>query len=456
MSQSREVSSDLPPKVSATILVVDDEPSVRFTLRAILEDEGHTVLEAEDGRSALKVLDAHAGVTLVISDLRMPELDGLGLLDQLRARPSAPPLVMITAHGSERTAVEAMRKGAIDYFRKPFEAEEVVQVVQRTLAQGALVSENRRLKARLLLSRTMVFASRVMSEVAEIVERVARKDVTVLVVGETGTGKELIARALVEGSARAKRPFVKLNCASVPRELVEAELFGHAKGAFTGAVRERKGLFREAHQGTLFLDEINSLEPAAQGSLLRVLQEREVRPVGEDRAVPVDVRLVAATTRPLDQEPNFRRDLYYRLNVVTIALPPLRERRDDIEPLVRHFAATYGERFGFDRVEVPSDVMARLVESPWPGNVRELEHTVERMLALSLDGVLRFELARPEPPGVSAPAAGLSLKDRVDAYERGIIAQTLADCRGNRSETARQLDVDRGTLLSKMKKFGLE
>ncbi len=397
------------------------------------------------------MLEQDPSIALVMSDLQMPGMTGLELLAALQQRPSSPPLILVTAHGSERVAVDAMKLGAVDYFRKPLDADEIAMVVRRHMGLVRLTSENQRLRGKLALSRTMVFESAAMQRVGEIVERVAPRDVTVLVIGETGTGKELIARAIVDASQRAKAPFVRFNCAALVRDLAEAELFGHSRGAFTGAVRERKGLFREAHHGTLFLDEVNSLDPTAQGALLRVLQEREVRPVGEDKVIPVDVRLVAATGRPFDEEPGFRRDLYYRLNVVSIRLPPLRERREDIPLLVHHFVERYATAFGLGRVDVPDALMQRFVSAPWPGNVRELEHTIECMLALSVDGGIGdalIEAPREVPQAVDSDDA--NLKVRMNAYERGIIAAMLATCGGNRSETARRLGIDRVTLLSKM------
>ncbi|MBL8785868.1 MAG: sigma-54-dependent Fis family transcriptional regulator [Deltaproteobacteria bacterium] len=451
----------------ARVLVADDEPAVRYMLRAVLEEEGLSVVEADNGVAALHAIEQDASIALVLSDLRMPGLSGLELLAALQGKAHAPPLILITAHGSERVAVEAMKLGAVDYFRKPIDADEIAIVVRRHLGLVKLRTENQRLRAKLSLGRAMVFESAAMQRVAEMVERVAARDVTVLIVGETGTGKELVARALVAGSPRKTKSFVRFNCASVTRELVEAELFGHARGAFTGAVRERKGLFREAHQGTLFLDEVNSLDPTAQASLLRVIQEREVRPVGEERSVPVDVRLIAASGRPLDEEPGFRKDLYYRLNVVTIRLPPLRERREDIPALVRHFVDRYATAFGLGHVEVPDGLMAKLVEAPWPGNVRELEHAIESMLALSVDGHLAEDgdlgFEAPEPASgarLNADAEGMGgevpLKTRMNAYERGIIASMLSTCGGNRSEAARRLGIDRVTLISKMKRHELE
>jgi two-component system, NtrC family, response regulator HydG len=297
----------------------------------------------------------------------------------------------------------------------------------------------------------MVFRSSSMRKVAEVVQRVAPRDVTVLIQGESGTGKELVAEALVAASARAERPFVRFNSAAVPVELAEAELFGHAAGAFTGAIKARPGVFREAHGGTLFLDEVGELDPAVQGKLLRVVQEREVRPLGEDRAHPIDVRLIAATHRDLFaavEAGRFREDLFYRLNVVRIDLAPLRERPEDVPPLADHFVRKYKERFGVRDAELTPNARAGLEGKSWRGNVRELENTIERMVALS-DGRTIGELDETE-------ARPLTFKERVEAFERGLIVEALRAAGGNRSEAARRLGIGRVTLLDKLKKLGLE
>jgi two-component system response regulator HydG len=438
--------------VSGTVLIVDDEASVRFTLRAILEAEGLEVVEAVDGEDGLAQIRDRLDLDLVISDLKMRRMDGLQLLAAVRELPAPPPFVLVTAHGSERTAVQAMKAGALDYFKKPYDADEIVRVVQRALSAGALATENRRLRARVALGRTMVFTSEAMMAVAEVVERVASRDVTVLIVGESGTGKELVARALVESSPRASRPFIKFNCAALPRELAEAELFGHRRGAFTGAANERRGLFRAAHGGTLLLDEIDALAPENQGALLRVLQEGEVKPLGQDDAESVDVRILASTTADLKRAEGFRPELFYRLNVVVIRMPPLRDRPEDIAPLARHFAHLYGERFGLGQVTVTPEFIAHLTAARWPGNVRELEHTIERSLALATEPTLDGNpFAQNERPA-EAPS---SLKERVEAFERDLLEQALREAGGNQSETARRLGLSRATLISKLEKLGL-
>ncbi len=448
------------------VLVVDDEAPLRYTLRTILEEEeGIEVLEAADGQEALDRIDQER-VDLVLTDLRMPCLDGMGLLDALTRRPRAPRAILITAYGSERIAVEAMKRGALDYFAKPYDPEEILRVLRRSLETLRLSEENLTLKAALALRRTMVFSSDAMHRVAGLVERVAPRDVTVLVTGESGTGKELVARAIVKASSRAAAPYVRFNCAALPRELVEAELFGHTRGAFTGAIQAREGLFRAAQGGTLLLDEIGELDLATQGTLLRVLQEREVRPVGEDRSFPVDVRLLASTNRDLPtlvESGAFRQDLYYRLCVVTIHVPPLKDRPEDILPLVEHFAALFGERYGLPEARLSDRVLRLLKEHSFPGNVRELANTVERLVALAdnpwidtdpfalAEGGQGESAAQQSANGTSS----LGLRKRVAAFERSLVTAALEESGGNQSEAARRLGISRVSLIDKMRKYKL-
>jgi len=437
------------------VLVVDDDPGVRYTLREILESEGLAVEEAADGAAALAAWEERPA-PLVVTDLRMPGMDGMELLRRLAAKARPPRVVVVTAHGSERQAVEAMKAGAHDYFRKPFEKDELVAVVRRALETVRLAHENERLAGELALSRTMVFVSEAMRRLSVLVARVAPRDVTVLVTGESGTGKERVAEAIVRASPRAGRPFVRFNCAALAPELAEAELFGHARGAFTGAVRARPGLFGEADGGTILLDEVGELAPGAQAKLLRVLQEGEVRPVGEERARTVDVRVLASTHRDLAQEVRagrFREDLLYRLDVVHLAIPPLRERPEDVPVLVRHFLARFAERFGVAAVHAADAIAERLAGQAWPGNVRELEHVIERLVALSPAEGLDLSLL----PGVGSgeERAPLPLRDRVQAYERGLVVLALREARGNRSEAARRLGISRVTLHDKLRRYGL-
>jgi two-component system response regulator HydG len=448
-------------------LVVDDDSTVRYTVRGILEHTGLQVDEASDGQEGLEKVDA-GDYQVVVTDIQMPRMSGLELLKKIKERPlPQPKVIVITAHGSERHAVEAIRTGAFDYFKKPFELDEMMAVVRRATESVHLNAEVERLSGELNLSRSLIFQSEAMSKLAVLVQRIAPRDVTVLFTGESGTGKERVAEALVQASARANKPFLRFNCAALTAELAEAELFGHTKGAFTGAVKARPGLFREADGGTLMLDEIGELPAPIQAKLLRVLQEGEVRPVGEDHPVKVDVRIIAATHRDLMQmsvEGKFREDLYYRLKVVHLRIPPLRERPEDIPILARHFLAEFSRRFGVGPYKLTPSLLERLNGYRWPGNVRELENALESLVALS-QGELDLSLlpsSAPEPksePDAPAAASGESaqadLKTRIDAYERGLIVAALEAARGNRSLTARNLGINRATLHGKLRKYGL-
>ncbi|NOJ76954.1 sigma-54-dependent transcriptional regulator [Myxococcus xanthus] len=458
------------------VLVVDDDAGVRFTLREMLKSlSGVEVDEAVDGEDALEKLSARP-YELVISDLRMPRMDGMALVRRLSTVPRSPRVIVITAHGSERFAVEAMKAGAYDYFRKPFEVDELLAVVSRALESVRLREENARLSGELNLSRSLVFVSEPMVRLAQLVQLAGSRDVTVLITGESGTGKERVADALVRASPRANRPFLRFNCAALTEELAEAELFGHARGAFTGAHRARPGLFREADGGTLLLDEVGELAPTLQARLLRVIQEGEVRPVGEDRPVTVDVRIIAATHRDLRRlalEGAFREDLYYRLNVVQLRVPPLRERPEDIPVLARVFLDRFIDRFHTGPLKIPDGFFEQLRALPWPGNVRELENTLESLVALSSEGRLDLgQLPSAEPagadsgfpgapsdpvrPGPQDEAPGAGLKERVEAYERGLVLDALRMAGRNRSEAARRLGIGRATLHDKLRKYGLD
>ncbi|MEQ1501467.1 MAG: sigma-54 dependent transcriptional regulator [Myxococcota bacterium] len=442
--------------MTAKILVVDDDSAVRYTLSEVLSTLDAEVSTARDGREAIAKLPD--GYDVVLTDLRMPAADGMSVLRAAVALPRPPRVIVVTAHGTERTAVEAMKLGAYDYFRKPFDVDEVLAVVGRAIEATRLQADNARLRDALALSRRLQFASPAMERLAELVARVAPRDVTVLITGESGTGKERVAEAIVAASRRADQPFVRFNCAAIANDLAAAELFGHTKGAFTGAVRDRPGLFREADGGTLLLDEVGELELDVQAQLLRVLQTGEIRPVGEDRTRKVDVRLLAATHRDLGERVTagaFRDDLRWRLDVVRLHVPALRDRPEDIAVLARHFLALYTRRFGADTGPIPDGLIPRLLAYRWPGNVRELEHAIERTIALSPEGALDLELLPAPTAAAEAPATELDLKSRVEAYERGLVVEALRSANGNRSEAARRLGIARVTLYEKLSKYGL-
>jgi len=446
------------------VLVIDDDASLRYTLSAVLGDADFSVETQDGGEAGISAFEAR-GADVVLTDLAMPGVDGMQVLEKLRALDPGVPVLMLTAHGSERVAVAAMKAGAHDYIPKPFDPDDLVLTVRRAIETRALRLQNARLRTETALGRTIVAESPPMQRVLEMVARVAPKDVTVLLLGESGAGKDVMATALHSHSRRAEKPFVRFNAAAIPAELAEAELFGHAKGAFTGAQTARQGYFQQADKGTLFIDEIGYLALPIQGKILRALQAGEVQPVG-GRAETVDVRLIAATNRDLAQDVKagrFREDLFYRLNVVPIRVPPLRERADDVEPLVRTFVRQYAERYGMGKVDLEPELAAQMRAHDWPGNVRELENTIARLLALAPDDKLTVALWRSlADPRSSAPTSSVRdpgpshpLRARVEAFERGIIAEQFEACGKNQSETARRLGVSRPALIEKLHKYGL-
>jgi DNA-binding NtrC family response regulator len=451
------------------ILVVDDERSIRFSLIELLEDEGHVVREAEHAPAALASLEGRPA-DLVISDLSMPAMSGMQLLDEVRIRHPETLFVLMTAFGDERTAVQALKAGAYDYIPKPFDNEEIRALARRAREVLALRAENRRLREELAGEfRGLIGDSPAMREVYRLIRRAGPVDVTVLVAGESGTGKELVARALHAEGPRARKPFVALNCSALPGELVESELFGHVRGAFTGADRDREGLFEAADGGTLFLDEIGDLAPAAQAKLLRVLEERQITRVGSNRPVPVDVRVIAATHRPLDQlvtTGQFREDLLYRLQVITIPVPPLRERREDIPALAIHFITGFAERHGRP-VRGLSDAARRaLLAHDWPGNVRELRNALERAVVLAeaetlgladLPAALAGSSAALRP--ADAALADLPFADAraraQEAFDRSFLTAALERHGGNISQTARALELHRQSLQKLLRRLDI-
>jgi DNA-binding NtrC family response regulator len=447
--------------VKPRVLVVDDEPPQLAILRLILGSEGYDVATASSGRGALATLGRQA-FDVVLTDLKMPDLSGITLLEEiLRAQPGAC-VVLMTAHGSIDSAVDAMRKGAFDYLTKPLDREVLLLAVSRAVERTRLVSENRRLRDELLdrfRLENVVGAHGSMEEVFRIVHKVARSSSTVLIYGESGTGKELVARAIHVASDRRDRPFLAVNVGALPDSILEAELFGYEKGAFTGADARKIGLFEQASGSTLFLDEVGELKRDLQVKLLRVLQEREILRVGGTEVVPVDVRVVAATNRDLEREVRqgrFREDLFYRLNVIPIKLPPLRDRRTDVPLLVEHFLAKHGEP-GRTRRVAPQALEA-LVEYGWPGNVRELESVIERTLLLADDDVIRpvdlpaevrMRRQSVSTVPVDIPEDGLDL----EALERSLLLQALDKAGGNVTRAARLLGLSRRTLQYRLERL---
>jgi two-component system response regulator AtoC len=393
-------------------------------------------------------------------------MDGLRVLERLHAQDPGVPVLMLTAHGSERVAVTAMKAGAYDYLPKPFDPEEIALALKRAIEARSLRMQNALLRTESALGRPIVAESPAMRRVLDMVARVAPKDVTVLLSGPSGAGKDVVATALHAHSRRADKPFVRFNAAAIPTELAEAELFGHTKGAFTGAQSAKLGYFQQADGGMLFIDEVGDLPMAIQAKILRALQSGEVQPVG-GRPETVDVRLVAATNRDLTTEVaagRFREDLFYRLNVIPIRVPPLRERAEDIEPLIAAFIRQYVERYGMVQVEVEPALILAMKAHAWPGNVRELENTIARLLALAPDErvslALWRSLSEPRAAGTAAsptgdPGANHPLRTRVESFERSIIAEQFSAAQNNQSETARRLGVSRPALIEKLHKYGL-
>lgn len=444
----------------ARLLLVDDEAAMLFALKELAEARGYEAVLAKSGKEALARLD---GVDAVVTDYSMPEMDGVQLLDSIRERDPLLPVILITAHGSERLAVRAMKTGAYDYVAKPFELDEMGVVIQRALEARALRVQNRRLSAEKALGKSIVAQSAAMRRLLEAVSRVAPRDITVLVCGQTGTGKELIASLLHAESRRSSGPLVRFNCAAIPGELAEAELFGHTRGAFTGATQPRRGFFAEANGGTLVLDEVGELPTAVQAKLLRALQEGEIQPVGAGRVEEVDVRVIACTNRDLAADARtgrFREDLYYRLAVVELVVPPLSERREEIPALAAEFARRYALRFGIEDVRLSPELVEVLRRAEWTGNVRQLENTVARLLAMSGGGEIGVEALASAPAGPPAdrgaeplPQGELTLKEQMDAFERNLIGQALSATGGNQSEAARRLGMSRSALIDRMKKY---
>ncbi|MSQ01734.1 MAG: sigma-54-dependent Fis family transcriptional regulator [Myxococcales bacterium] len=449
----------------ARILVVDDEPDLLETVRRILARSGHDVLTAPSGAEGLHVLE-RGGIELVLTDLMMPGIDGLGVVAGAAAHDPLTPVVLMTAYATVETAVSALRAGAWDYLAKPFGPDALRVVVDRALGHRALGTENRRLRAA-LVGPPLLGASAALTAVIETIERVAPTELSVLITGESGTGKEVVARALHSSSRRASRPFVPVDCGAIPPNLVESELFGHERGAFTGAESERRGLVEEADSGTFFLDEIGDLDATAQTRLLRLLQEGEFRRVGSNRLRKVDLRVVAATNRPLEDAVaagRFRADLFHRLNVVRIHLPPLRERLTDVPVLVRHFVARFRAEGGRAPMAVGEPLLARFAGHTWPGNVRELANVCRYLAGLASGPEALISDLPPgfggdvergaNAPTATTPPAGVrhdlpyaeAKRLWLDPFDEAYFHALLAAHDGNISAAARAADIDRKTV----------
>ncbi len=454
----------------ARILVVDDDGASRALMAQILAEDGHGVTPCSDGAEAMERLEHDGEFDVVVSDIRMVDVDGLEVLDWVRKRAPETPVLLVTAFGNVDGAVDAIRRGAYDYISKPYDVNAIKLVVDRALRHRRLATENRRLKREIrekYALANVVGRSEGMLQVYKTAARVALTDATVLVVGESGTGKELVARAIHASSARAAGPFIAVDCGAIAEGVLESELFGHARGSFTGATGTRRGLFEEASAGTLFLDEIGDIGPRIQGQLLRVLQEGEIRRVGESAQVKVDTRVVAATNKDLAEHVRtgkFREDLFYRLNVVTIRIPPLRERREDIPLLAEHFAARHAGERG---ATLTTEAREALLLWDWPGNVRELDNAVARALALNPGGTILPEdlpesirerwrprrgapakapVTPPPVPAAAAPDPLVADHHTLDELNRRYAERVLRESGGNKTRAAESLGIDRKTL----------
>jgi two-component system, NtrC family, response regulator AtoC len=448
------------------VLVIDDEPGLRQSLGLLLTDAGYTVTAEQNGRRGLDRALAES-FDLVLCDVRMPEMDGLTFLRNFRQRGGSALVIVMSAYGGENAAIAAMKEGAYDYLPKPFRPDEVVLTLRKAEERERLRQEVAGLKAQLATGpaeRGLVADSGAMRQALAIVAQVAEHNTTVLITGESGTGKEVIARAIHRASPRANRAFVGINCAAIPEALLESELFGHVRGAFTGATADKAGLFEHATGGTLLLDEIGELPVGLQAKLLRALQESEIRRVGDQKTRKVDVRVLAATARDLEAEMRagrFREDLFYRIHVVVIELPPLRARRDDIAPLARYFTARLAERLGRP-LSLSESAIAWLVDQEWPGNVRELENSIERAAVLTNHEILNpadFRSARlpasHSPESAEEGVGGGTLREVTEYAEREAITRALKATNGNRREAAKQLGVSLRTLFYKIDRYGL-
>ena len=449
----------------ATILIVDDDKSLQEFLEIFLTKEGFQVAVAGDGEEALSYLSKNPA-DLVLADIRMPRLDGISFLKALRAQGIDLPVIMITAYASLDTAVAAKQEGAFDYVAKPFKLAELRKLIQRALSQG----KSRYEKEDVASFMGIIGQSAAMKRLFELLPRVAQAPSNVLIMGESGTGKELVARAIHELSPRKERPFVVVNCGGIPPNLLESELFGYKAGAFTGATKDKEGLFLKAHQGTIFLDEIGELPLEMQVKLLRVVQEKALMPLGATKEVKIDVRIISATNRDLEKEVlagNFREDLFYRLNVITLTLPPLRERREDIPLLVDHFLKKYAQKMG-KKIEGISDfALKALMEYDFPGNVRELENIIERSVALETGPlilpeslVLSREKKKKSTSGekgfeVELPPEGLDLEEFLAKIEISLLRQALERTGGNKTEAAKLLGLNFRSFRYRLAKYGL-
>ena len=452
------------------LLVIDDEENMRHMLSAMLRKSGYEVDTAADGREGLQIIDKHR-YDFILCDIKMPKMDGMAFLKAARVKDTNATVIMMSAYGSIDTAVEAMKLGAYDYITKPFKSDEVNLTLKKAEEREKLKQENQQLRERIRKIRAdsrfsnMIGKSKAIQAVFELAEKVALYNTTVLITGESGTGKELIARGIHYHSERSSGPLVPVNCGGIPENLLESELFGYKRGAFTGADKNKIGLFEEAAGGTIFLDEIGELPISLQVKLLRVLQENEIRAVGDSKTRKIDVRIIAATAKNLEEEiqsGGFREDLFYRLNVMPIRLPPLRERAEDIPLLCQHFIDRYNAALKKSVQDIAPQAMSRLMQHNWPGNVRELENIIERAIVLTEDLHLQPEHLpsnigkETESGSMKNLLNGFSIKEAQKIIEEMLITKALKETAGNRTRAARLLEISHPSLLSKIKLYGID
>jgi two-component system response regulator AtoC len=448
------------------ILVVDDEESMRHMLSLILKREGYEVLTAGGGKEALALVDGKL-FDFILLDVVMPGMGGLELLKTIKDRKVDATVIMMSAHGNLETAVEAMKTGAYDYVSKPFRPDEILLTLRKAEERENLRKENARLRQEVCRDYSfgnIVGKSAKMLQLFETIKKISDYKASVLILGESGTGKEMVARSLHYNSSRVNGPFVAVNCGAIPETLLESELFGHERGAFTDAKKEKRGSFEMAHQGTLFLDEVGETPSSAQVKLLRALQEGEIKRLGSEQPLFVDVRIIAATIKDLTRavaEGKFREDLFYRLNVLPLRLPPLRDRKEDIPLLVGHFIQKYNQQHRLNLQGVSESSLARLLEYPWPGNVRELENAIERAMILTMGEKIESDSLPSEVLGERAPwkkeiwGEDLSIKKGSRIMEEELIRRALKKTKGNRTQAARLLEISHPALLSKIREFGI-
>jgi DNA-binding NtrC family response regulator len=458
------------------ILIIDDERPILLTLEALLARHGYHPDTASTAAQGLKILKSNCP-TVVLLDLQLPDADGLEMLDQIKREHCDTQVIILTAHDSLNNAIESIKRGAYHFISKPYAPEELLSLIEKALEKQSLLRETEQLRERtqqlekrLEIAETRlapVFKSKAMQEIHELITAMAPSDANVLITGESGVGKEVIANVIHSRSRRASQPMVKLNCAAFPQTMIESELFGYVKGAFTGATNDFSGMIAEASGGTLFLDEISEMPPELQTRFLRVLQEREYRPLGSTRTLKADFRVVAATNRPVSQalaEQRLRADLYYRINTFQIEVPPLRERREDIPPLVTTFLKRFSQQLGKPEPEITPEAFQKLLEYHWRGNVRELQNTIEYAVVLARQGQIGV---KELPAEVQLPAAlqntqhqsssnGGGAVQSLDHLERNAILQALAQCHGNKKKAAQLLGIQRPTLYNKMKRYAIE